>query len=277
MAALAALSCVLAPPSFAAEHITATKKGSTSTFTVVSHGGTGVVQFQDIQVPVNDGANLRGDGTPVDEENQYHLGLPLYAGVAFGYKSGAWSGDALRFDALYARASTGPAATQSSSYARLEAASDLRYAVALGDYALYMGPRFTARRSSFNNISSGHYVSAFLLGGLVGLRSDDGTFYELTASVAPTATIGYSDAVFLGGKAFPKSSATMASYGARTAFPLREDVWLDLGLERETAHVSIEDVNAYNHFGLSVFDVERPSRTYDLVTTVARIGIRESF
>ncbi len=257
---------------------TASDDAPASPSNVVVHGGTGIGSFQDIQVPVNEDYALRGDGTAAAEENLNHSGFLIQAGIGYLVKRGDWSINALDFDAFQVKTSGGPAATQSSSYTRLNLQTVVKYHFLLGELNGYAGLKAGVRRSSFDNVSSAHYIDSALVGGLVGLAGEFHSL-ELAAATAPIAKVGYSEDGMFGGKTFKRSAASLGEFSVVYSYALRENVWLDLGFEDEIAHVQIDDVNEYNDlgYGLNVVDTTRPNRTYNLTTTAARIGVRKQF
>lgn len=247
-------------------------------FAVTVKGGSGVGVFQDIQVPYNETYEVRGDGTAVQEENIQHSGLLLQAGVAKTVSSGRWAWQAFDFDAMQIKSSGGPAATQASSYSRLNLQTTLDYHFTLSDTAAAAGLTGGLRRSSFNNVSSAHYIQSVLIGFRAGVGGETHAFSGSFA-FAPTTRFGYTESGMFGGREFKKSKASLFEASARYSYSLREGVWMDLGLDQETAHVEIGDVNEYNDlgYGLSVQDSERPTRVYNLSTVAARIGVRKNF
>jgi hypothetical protein len=242
----------------------------------VFRAGSGVGQFQDVQVPVNQEANLRGDGKLIEEENANHVGFPMWAGVGYLARRGALTADVLSFEALQMRATTGPAATQSSSYTRVSLGSSVRWNFPLLGGRGTAGMRAGLRRSGFNNVSSAHFVESMLVGGGFGYVGS-GWSTDLSASLSPVARFGYSEDNFLGGEAFKNSKASVLEGAWTTSFQVYPRVWLETGVERESITASVEDVAEYDAFGLTVGPTATPSRSFNLATTVARIGIRKEF
>lgn len=260
-----------------APRVKATKEANTSPYAVAVRAGTGLGVFQDIQVPANESAQMRGDGKLGAEENADHAGIPLYVGIGLNYKADALKFDLVRLDALQMRATTGPSETQSSSYSRLEVGTAATYTLPVGAaWAVDFGVKAGARRSSFSNVSSAHYIEALVAGGSLALVSESFRL-EAFAAAAPVARFGYTEESFLGGKAFSKSKASLAEGGVTAAFKIGPRVHLEAGLEQESANVTLDDVSEYNNFGLSVEDSRRPSRIYDLATSVLRVGVRKEF
>src|SRR5690606_26346211 len=111
-------------------------------------GGTGFAVFQDIQVPINEEVGYRADGKLPAEEFQNHFGLALRGHVGYQNFEGRFGYDA-GLDIMQARATNGPAATQSSSYARYHLGTGIHYRLIPNWTA---GFTFGLRRSSFNNV-----------------------------------------------------------------------------------------------------------------------------
>jgi hypothetical protein len=250
------------------------KKAATKDLTLSLEAGAGLGNFQDIQVPLNEDANMRGDGTVPGTENAEHSGFPIYGGLGLSYALGRWD-FAVGVDGLQMRAATGPAETQSSSYSRVEAGVGASYVLPVGSSALSLGLSFAGRRSAYSNVSNGHYIQ-----GLV-VRGDVGWFYRsfaLTgfAGVAPSPTFGYNDEGSFGGKAFAGSQSSLTELGILGSYNVRDRVWVDCGLEQELVSASISDIEQYNGFGLAVTtDTPRRTRQYDLATSILRFGVRK--
>jgi hypothetical protein len=240
-------------------------------------GGIGVATFQDIQVPVNRLAEARADGSTAGQENADHVGFPLYGGMSLRKAADAWRFAIFDFDALTVRSTSGPAETQSASYSRLALSTGVGYAVPLLGLDLTPALSLGGRRSSFGNGSAAHYLEAVTAGGSFALARAASWSVTGSVAVAPTATFGYSSAPVLGGKAIEHSTAALSEYGLASSFHLKDALWLDLGLSQERAGVKIEDVSAYEGFGLHVTPEDRSSRQYDLATTIARLGVRKRF
>lgn len=239
--------------------------------------GSGVGTFQDVQLPLGDAeSNLRSDGRVVDAENGTHMGFPFFAGLGYLWKSGQLKVRVLDFEALYMRATTGPAATQSASYSRLSLGTRLGYSLGIfnGRAEAILGGGL--RRSSYNNVSSGHFVEGALVEGGVGYGSQAFRL-SLLGGLTPVARFGYSDAPVLGGHTFNKSRATLSNVQLTCDFPLTRRAFLETGVEREVVHATIEDVTEYEGFGLTVSPLATPTRAYNLVTTMVRLGIRKNF
>jgi hypothetical protein len=245
---------------------------------VTVHGGSGVGAFQDIQVPYNEQYEMRGDGTAVQEENIDHSGLLLEAGLGKDTQSGHWLWQIADFDAMQIKSSGGPASTQAASYTRFNLQTGVSYNFALGNMLASTGVKGGVRRSSFNNVSSSHYIESVLVGLTAGLTGHAHAL-EASAAVAPMTRFGYIEYGMFGGTEFQKSKSSLFEASVQYSYNLRESVWLDVGLDQETAKVEIEDVREYNDlgYGLSVEDTTRPTRSYDLNTVAARVGVRKTF
>jgi hypothetical protein len=251
--------------------------GPASPFAVTLRGGSGLGIFQDIQVPMNDALGERGDGKVGGEENADHSGFPLLFGLGTSYKSGNVTYNLGTLDAVTMRATTGPAETQSSSYTRLALSTGASYTGLLtGSWTGTAGLALGARRSSFTNISSSHFIEAATVGGQLGAATPS---FGLTiaGAYAPLARFGYSEDGLFGGKAFKKSTASLAEAGVTASFVLAPKVFLDLGMEQELCHVTVDDTAEYGNFGLAVEESRHATRVYDLATTVMKVGFRKEF
>jgi hypothetical protein len=254
-----------------------TRVAESDAVTLEVDGGVGVASFQDIQVPVNRMAEARADGSTAGQENAVHTGFPLYGGLALRKAAGGWRFDVLSFDALTVRSASGPAETQASSYSRLSLATGAGYDLALFGLDVTPAVQLGGRRSSFGNGSAAHYFQGVTAGALLAVAS--AASWAVTASLmtAPNAVFGYSPAPILGGDPLEHSTATMSELGVASSWHLKDALWLDLGVAQERADVTIEDISAYEGFGLHVTPEDRSSRRYDLATTVLRLGVRKHF
>ena len=251
---------------------------------VTGHIGSGIGIFQDIQVPVNEAEQMRADGRQISDENADHFGLPLAVGL--GVEGGArdefgegfgWTAGS---DALQIRASSGPSATQSSSYARVSLGAGTAYHFPVGSLRASVGGDLSLRRSAFSNVSNGHYVQSTLVGGAASLGGT-GMMVAMRGAVAPIAHFGYYDGSMFSGHDFKQSETTVSEFGVTASFLLKErlgkDVWLDLGFQRESIRTTIDNIDEYDGFGLTILPTQTPSRIYDLATTMATIAVRKSF
>lgn len=239
-------------------------------------GGSGLAVFQDIQVPVNEFTATRGDGSIIAEENQDHLGLPLFAGIGYRKRSGSLMYDLAGLEGTKIRATTGPSATQSSSYTRVELFSGGSYNFRLGYTEASFGLRAGLRRSMFANISNGHFVESAIIRVAGGLKRGS---FSLNAfgGYAPLSRAGYTNEGISGGDYFKKGAASVSEAGLTATFALRTDSFFDLGVEQEAISLRIDDIMEYNGFGLSVTPGRQTSREYNLSTVMAKAGFRKLF
>lgn len=243
---------------------------------IEGRAGTGIGAFQDIQVPLNEEFGVRADGHGVKTEGATHIGVPIYGGIAVKHAAGSLSyGGAL--DVLRISASTGPAETQSATYSRFDIGGDAAYHFKLAGMSAALGGGAGIRRSVFGNGSSGHYFQAPMLHAAASLGARGMTF-GLEAAYAPSVAFGYYNGSMFSGDAFKKSKTSLAEIGFSSSYLVREAVWLDLGLTRETAAAVIEDLGEYDGFGLQVTPgTSESSRSLSLATTVAKIGFHKDF
>jgi hypothetical protein len=239
--------------------------------------GSGFGVFQDVQVPrASEAAEMRGDGKSAGEENADHMGTPLYAGLSLQ----AGDPGKLSYEAevghLMMRATSGPAETQSASYARSNLAGGARYAFGRGGWRPTVAAHAILRRSSYNNVSNGHYVNAGLLRGGIGVWSE-ALSVEAYAGYAPYTEFGFNSGKgFFGGESFDNGSASMGELGLLYSHKIHEAVWIDLGVEQEIVQATLGRVGDYNSLGLTV-EAPAAKREYELVTSTARIGVRKQF
>lgn len=280
LAGLLALStCLVSAEELPAKVKAAKKSEERSGPTIGFQAGTGFGVFQDVQVPLatrESQEEMRGDGKSVGEENADHMGTPLYAGLELQ----AGDPGRLSYEAevshLMMRATSGPAETQSASYARSNLAGGARYAFGRGAWRPTVAAHAILRRSSFNNVSNGHYIHASLLRGGVGMWSE-ALSLEAYASYAPYTEFGYnSGRGFFGGKPFENGSSSMSELGLLYSHKIHEAVWIDLGVEQEIVQATLGRVGDYGSLGLTVA-APSATREYELVTSTARIGVRKQF
>jgi hypothetical protein len=280
LAGLLALSTRLVSAEELSAKVKATKKSEDrSGPTIGFQAGTGFGIFQDVQVPLATNEReeqMRGDGKSVGEENADHMGTPLYAGLSLQVGDPGKLSYEAQIDHLMMRATSGPAETQSASYARTNLVGGARYAFGRGGFRPTVAAHAILRRSSFNNVSNGHYVNARLLRGGIGLRSE-ALSVEAYASYAPYTEFGFNSGKgFFGGKAFDNGSASMSELGLLYSHKIHEAVWIDLGVEQEIVQATLGRVGDYSSLGLAVA-APAAKREYELVTSTARIGVRKQF
>jgi hypothetical protein len=247
--------------------------GSNSALVVT--GGTGMAVFKDIQVPVNIEEGSRGDGSVAADEFQDHSGFPLYLSIGYFSQSQLWR-PMVSMDFTKVTASAGPPATQSASYSRINLLGGIDRRFALTDMSGFLGVRTHARRSSFNNVSSGHHINAGLVGVAAGIEQTRRFKVESFFSMAPISTFNYHTDGF-GGKKFQSATSEMMEFGLLSSFNMHQNAWFDIGAEQERALVKIGDVQEYDSFGLAVTPTNAPERVYDISTTILKIGFRKNF
>lgn len=241
-----------------------------------AYGGSGIGVFQDIQVPINEFDETRGDGSSIAEENKDHVGLPLFAGIGYRRSLASLTFDLVTVDGTQIRSTTGPSATQSSSYTRIELYSGARYNFKLSYTDMWISARAGARRSFFSNVSNSHFVESGVIRLATGLERGS---FGLSGffGYAPASRVGYSSKGFTGGEYFKKASATLSEAGVIAALKLKENTYFELGVEQESIRMSIKDIMEYNGFGLNVTPAQQTNREYQLSTVLAKIGFRKLF
>jgi hypothetical protein len=241
-----------------------------------AYGGSGIGIFQDIQVPVNDFNDTRGDGSAIAEENKDHVGLPLFVGIGYRTFSGSFVYDVATVEGTQIRATAGPSSTQSSSYTRLELLTAARYNFMVRYTDMWIGMRAGIRRSFFNNVSNSHFVESGILRASTGLQRGS---FGLTGffGYAPLSRVGYTTDGVTGGDYFRKATATVSEAGLTAALKLRENTFFDIGAEQESIRMSIKDIMEYNGFGLNVTPSQQTTREYNLSTVMIKAGFRKLF
>lgn len=239
-------------------------------------GGSGVAIFQDIQVPVNEMSETRGDGMIIAEENQDHMGIPLFAGLGYRKRSGSLMYDLAGVEGTRISAMTGPSATQSSSYSRLELFSGVTYNFKLAGSDLNLGLRGSIRRTLFSNVSAAHFVESALVRAHAGWTSGS---LSLNAFLgyAPYSRVGYTASGITGGDYFKKASTSVSEAGLSASFSVNATAFLDLGLEQESINLKLNDIMEYNGFGLNVTPGRQRVREYNLSTAMFKAGFRKLF
>ena len=267
--AICSLSLHFPETSLSAKQLTTKTRGHETSIGV----GSGVAIFQDIQVPINEEAGVRGDGKLPAEEYQNHTGLSLQA---HAYRT--WNYDrlgyTLGFDATQARSTDGPAATQSSSYTRLNLSGGVSYWLTREwNAGLLLG----LRRSAYNNVSTGHFINSLLTGlnTHVDISRDWG--FDFSVLAAPQSNFHYDSGASFSGNRFQNSRTSLGEYKVVSTHRLYQRTWLTLGLSQEVAKVEITDVAEYDTFGLNVSPTTQSSRVYDLSTTLLTIGFDKRF
>jgi len=243
---------------------------------VYAYGGSGLGLFQDIQVPVNEIDEVRGDGSAIGEENQNHFGIPLFAGIGYRTDQGSFVYDTVALEGTYVRASTGSSANQAASYTRLELSSAARYYLQENKIGLWFGMRGGIRRSFFNNISDSHFVESGILRVSAGFQRRD---FAVTSffGYAPLSRVGYTAEGYTGGAFFKTASAQVSEAGITTSFKISPNALFDIGLEQESIRMKINDIMEYNGLGLTVTHAKQNERDYTLSTVMMKVGVRKLF
>jgi hypothetical protein len=258
-------------------HQASVKKEEISPWKFNFAGATGFGLFQDIQVPVNEVAGVRGDGKTAAEENATHAGILLGGSIGISYRHESILYES-SFDVMQMNSASGPAETQSSSYNRMSLATGAKYLLKLSSYQSFIGTSVAVRRSSFNNVSNGHYIEAILIDLNIGIAREKNWSLQANAGTAPTAHFGFNTGKGFRGERFQNSSTKLSHFGLLNSYNVAgSSTWIDLGLEQERATVVIGDVNEYDNFGLSVTPTSQSARAYDLATTSVTVGFRKLF
>ncbi len=241
-----------------------------------AYGGSGLGLFQDIQVPVNEIDEVRGDGSAIGEENQNHFGFPLFAGIGYRSYSGSIIYDAVTLEGTHVRSTGGATQSQTASYTRLDLSSAARYYIQANKTGLWLGMRAGLRRSFFNNISDSHFVESGILRGSAGYQTSS---VLLTGffGYAPVSRVGYTAEGFTGGSFFKTAKAQVSEAGITSSFKISQNALFDLSLEQESIQMQIDDIMEYNGLGLTVTPGNQNSRDYNLSTVMMKIGVRKLF
>lgn len=259
-----------------AAKLTSHKRVREDTSTVTFRGGSGVGVFKDIQVPVNEYAQHRGDGSEPKEEFLDHVGFPLFVGLDVSDDFGNWR-TKYGFDLMSITSSGGESQIQTSSYSRVNLGSGLDYIYGAGAYKTHIGTRLNLRRSSFENLSNGHHINAAYTGISAGILKEGSFSVEAFAAAAPVSEFRFHSGNSVNGNKFESATSKVAEFGLLTSFNIYRNAWFDLGAEQERAVVTIDDVSEYDGFGLGVTPTLQPNRVYDFATTVLRVGFHKNF
>jgi hypothetical protein len=241
-----------------------------------AYGGSGFGLFQDIQVPVNEIDEVRGDGSFIGAENQTHFGLPLFAGLGYRSYSGSVIYDLAALEGTHMRAAAGNSETPSASYTRIELSSAARYYFGPNRTGLWLGMRAGIRRSFFNNISDSHFVESGILRASAGLQAGSMAITGFFG-YAPASRVGYTAEGFTGGAFFETAKAQVTEAGLTSSFKISPQAFFDLGLEQEAIRLQINDIMEYNGLGLTVTPANQNNRDYNLSTMMMKVGIRKLF
>jgi hypothetical protein len=264
-----------APADYSAK-LVSKKKGRKDKSSVTFNGGSGVGVFKDIQVPINDFAQTRGDGAMPAEEFQNHMGFPLFVGLKYKNVLGNWR-PKVGAELLSISAASGPPATQSSSYTRFNLGTGIDYLFNLGSLKSHIGLQVNARRSSFDNLSNGHHINAAYVGLNVGIIKRRSFKVSSFAAVAPVSELRFHKGNNVAGNKFASGSSNVSEMGFMTSLNISKHAWFDIGYEQEKALLKIEDVSDYNGFGLGVTPTAQSNRVYSFTTDILRLGFHKNF
>lgn len=254
-------------------------------FTTIAFG-TGLGQFQDIQVPIDPQLGTRIDGRPVSKENTDHMGMPLFLSGESVYQSRvesqrnsdsiSWS--IIRGSILTMKAGSGPDDTINSSYSRFTIGTALGFGtggIGFGTVRTHWSAILDYRRSTFGNISSAHFIES----PMTTLQADMSwrTFALLINSgVGIQPKFGFSQELFWGGKELPSSRASIQSTELCASWIVSQNSTFDLGFDYEGAAVTVSDAGDYADFNLSTDGLTAP-RAYQLGTWISKIGFQHYF
>lgn len=241
---------------------------------------TGILSFQDIQVPNNRLAGTRADGTPSDAENTTHFGIPIAANLGLAYRTSALE-PRLRLSALHAGSTMDRASSTHSSYDRIDLSAG--FALRFANYAKGNQSSFFVEsdmhivRSSFANSSSSHYIDTVMPTAGAGYYQDHGANFLVSAGYGINSVFAYDAGKSGRAGQLQGSKAQLAQWNTEFAFRSSADTCFVMGFSQELAAVEIADTTAYASYGLGVSEFDRESRAYSLTTNFIKIGYSRRF
>ncbi|MGE0171206.1 MAG: hypothetical protein AB7T49_00395 [Oligoflexales bacterium] len=178
---------------------------------------------------------------------------------------------------LFMSALAGPDGRQDSSYRLWRLWSGAQEAVTWS--ILEIGPRATAQRQTFMNVSTGHNVDSLLLGLTMSLNGGGNWSLESNAGYAAWAQIGYNDGKSFASKPLKGSQARVWVWDMSGKRTLSRNASLLLEYSLENSTVVINDFDSYRPYGLAQpagfgSDVTMRS-TYYLQAQSVRLGFEK--
>ena len=240
-------------------------------------GGSGFAVFKDIQVPENILEGKRADGRGTKQEFQNHTGIPLFLNIKWQKRSNSLEHSSA-FEAQKVAAISGPDETLSASYSRLKLNYQLTSSLALDSGLNWQSGAYSEiRRSAFENLSNGHHITSGILGLSQSIGQNNTWNLRGFAGLAPYSQFAYYDSSIFDSQPIKNSRSKYYEYGINYSHFLHKNSWILIGIENEIATVTLSDIYAYRDFGLNVEPGFTSGRTYEITTTIFRLGIQKNF
>ena len=236
----------------------------------------GIGSFQDVQVPMDSDSGWRVDGTSAPGSGETHVGVPVTA--AFGLTvNRALSRITFGLDLTRMESATGTTEARAASWSRIDLSTGWTRNFVFLDQDVDAGVRAGLRRSSWMNVSTGHFMDALLTRAFVGIGTLSDARIEFFAAAAPVARFGYNKGEAFAGGALTGATARTFEGGASLSMRVFAATWLEGSVETDRTNIQIKDLTAYNAFGLNVAEWDNDSKSFALQTTMLRVGLRRAF
>lgn len=246
------------------------KVAPSSLWNVTLGGYSGIGQYPDLQVPIDLLSGQRADGKRVEKDSSSHSGLLL--GVQLGTRY-HWREAFMAFhvDAMQIMALSGSPDTASSSYKRLDGTTSIgtRFSMFGWQHQPFVSVGY--RRSMFQNVSNGHYLSTFLVGGGDEIHVNSFLSLYLDGAVGIVPSFYYSDGYSVNGEALKSVSNSIMTFRSGFSYAVSKKSTINVGLQMEQIQVHMSDISEYNSAGL-FFENPLESTSYTLDTSAVTFG-----
>ncbi len=224
---------------------------------------TGLAHFQDVQLPAVGFMETRADGTEAGAERVGHTGIPI--GIAGTYW-GQMQKYRYQFGGRLTHVSsqTGPKETINASYNSMALQAALERNLA-SSYMLGLDSALV--RENFKNVSTGHIVKSWMVGGRAGYRVNPDYAISGGMAVSPWGRLAYD-----GGKGFWGQDLAQTQVQSRV-FYLESLMTFDpftavsLRFQQNTHSIQMKDILAYEAVGLSLRGLDSQEQTFVLQTS----------
>ena len=238
--------------------------------------GVGLGSFQDIVVLDDDRLQLASEDA-VQTATQTHTGVPLHVGMVYDKRYSRGLND-VRVDYLYMNKVDRPVAGRGNNptYNRFELSGGTRLELGKQRYRGAGIARMGARRVTYSNLSSAHYLDAVIPKIGVGLISKKSYSFELTYGHSIYSKFGFNDGNGFAGEALTAESS-LQEIGFKADFFLTRLANLGFSVVNEMVQVTMQDARVYNDYGFNLSSPAAQPREYQLTAMTLLMNFSRSW
>jgi len=252
------------------------ERAPSSNWTIDGEAAAGFGTFQDLQVPVSENdLRFRADGKAVGSNRALHYGVPIKASLGITYGSTKnhirLLGEGQRIAPFLSPTDVADATYSRASLTTLGHLNALQSSV----FRVGLIGGMNARRTMFQNVSSGHNVDSAipLIGTSVNVL--ERWVFEVVAGSSIRSNMALTKGQ--SSKSFSGTNCDVTTLHARARFRLDRRSSISFGFEQEQTQVEIQTRSEYQSLGLAVSDFEQDYERFTLNTQSATIALEKNW